>query len=304
MQSRGVDVVFLERLAHKATAPLASPVARGVPLAAAVARFRPDVVHVHWLFTAEARTHELRAVGLPVTVRGHSFDYSVARAEAIAAIPSVKRVWLFPHLAAQVAHPKVAPLTSCFPPTFTPGPPARPRAVLRVIAGVDRKGLEQLIAASKLCPEVPFTIITTRALAPDEDFPERLTAAAPPNMRVLVNLQREEIVTEMHRHSIYAHTKPPHAFGMPVGVGEALASGLHTLVPDVPGAADYVGPAGRTFREPAELAALIHEAVAWSDEAQAAAHARAVAQAERFRADAVLSTVLEEWRRLSGASSG
>ncbi len=304
MQRQGVDVVMLAREEHPAPHPNTVPADKIMIgerlLGRAIERFRPDIVHAHWVVALHGQLNALARAGVPATVRGHAFEVTPDMMEPLLAADAVKRVWLFPHFASDYPHAKVAPLTSCYDSSlFTPGDARRPRRVLRIAAGVTSKRLETMLAIAARCPEVPFTIATTRAY--EASYPDLLRLAAPDNVEMRVNITRDEARTLMHESSIYLTTLPNHRFGMPVAVVEAMGSGMFPLLPDVRGAREYIGAAGAVY-EPTvdEAAARVRAAVAWSEETWAAAHAVSVAEAQRFRADAVLPAVLAEWCRLSG----
>ena len=63
-----------------------------------VAEFRPHLIHTHWLRQTR-RIKELRATGLPVTVRGHGFDSSRKKALKAARAPMVMAAFPFPQFA-------------------------------------------------------------------------------------------------------------------------------------------------------------------------------------------------------------
>ena len=64
----------------------------------------------------------------------------------------------------------------------------------------------------------------------------------------------------MEQAGIYVHTaKPPETeygtpIGMPVSIAEAMATGAHVLVRDIPELRAYVGDAGATYRDGEEAA--------------------------------------------------
>jgi hypothetical protein len=307
MQRQGVEVSMLAREDHPS--PYASTVPKanimmGENLGRAIERFRPDIVHGHWAVALNDRgLQALVRHDIPATVRGHAFEVAPGTMRPLLACPAIKRIWIFPHFVADYPDPRVAPLTSCYDDAIhTPGSPTRRRRVLRVMAGLAAKRVEAFADIARLCPGVDFTLVMTRAH--DPGYPDKIQRTAPPNLDVRVNAARETVRDLMHDSSIYLVTEPSHRFGMPVSIAEAMGSGMWPLLPDVPSAADYIGDAGRLFSTIEEAAALVCEAVAWPAERWAAVHAAAVAQAARFRTDAVLPTVLDEWRRLAGQAGG
>jgi glycosyltransferase involved in cell wall biosynthesis len=306
MQRQGVEVTMLAREDHPSpyasTVPAAN-IMKGENVGRAIERFKPDIAHGHWAVSLDDRgLQALARHGVPTTVRGHAFEVAPGTMRPLLAAEAVKRIWVFPHFVADYPSPKVAPLTCCYDNTiYTPGSPARRRRVLRVMAGLASKRVEAFADIARLCPGIDFTLVMTRAH--DPGYPEKIQRTAPPNLDVRVNLAREAVRDLMLDSSIYLVTEPSHRFGMPVSIAEAMGSGMWPLLPNVPSAADYIGDAGRCFSTVEEAAALVREAVTWPIERWADVHAAAVAQAQRFRADAVLPPVLEEWRQLAGVAT-
>ena len=298
---QGLELAILAHKPHHATHP--SSVSRvwfGNSIREALARFPADLVHIEWLYAVTWKhSHELRRkLGIPVTVRGHSFDFTPERAREVADLEAVARVFLFPHFAERVPHPKVRPLTSCFPEGFGPGTPEHPPLVLRAVAGVPHKNIKQWLSIAAACPEIRFLLVMTRALPPDEDYPEQIRAQLPPNVELRINQQREDMIEIMQRASIYFTTGGSHHFGMPVSIAEALASGQWVLCPDVPGSREYIGQGGRVFRDSGDAVRALRSAVAFNADEWRLVRERGVKEAERFRAARVLSVLLEEWRSL------
>ena len=306
MQRQGIEIAMLAHAPHEVTyRNTVRQVWLGTSLQEGLRRFRPDIVHVEWLFGVTwLHEQELsRDIGVPVTVRGHSFDFAPERALRVASLPAVERVFLFPHFARVVEHAKVRSLTSCFPDLFRPGKPDRPPFVLRAMAGVPHKNLETWLEIAALCPEVRFLLVLTRALPPDADYPERIRSQSSKNVHIRLNVPREGMVDIMRRASIYFTTGASHPVGMPVSIAEALASGQWILAPDVPGMREYIGAAGRTYRDSREAAELIREAWSFPEDRWTEIRTLAAEQAERFRADWVLGELLREWQGLVASKS-
>ncbi len=302
MQRQGVRVSILAHAPHTSTYPnTVRDVQIGGTVESAIERFEPDLIQVHWMLVVTwLYLDEIEKIQIPITVRGHSFDFTRKRAEQLAVLDSIRRIWLFPHFAAEVLHPKVRPLTCCYEGAiYTPGTPRRPGQVLRVAAGIPRKGIEEFIEIARACPGIKFVLAMTRALAPDDAYPERIIASAPTNVEVRLNLQREELRSLMQESSIYLRGNGSrHAFGMPVSIAEALGCGLLVVAPDVPVARSYIGDAGRFYNSVPEAVDIVKEALAWPDAAWQSARSASLARAELYRTDRVLPTILDQWRAL------
>jgi glycosyltransferase involved in cell wall biosynthesis len=307
MQRQGIDVCTVSHepqplAAYPDTIPADKRLV-GRSITAAVARFQPDLIHAHWLVTLLQQKHRpfLDGLKVPITVRGHGFDSIRSNIAAIAGIPAVRRIWLFPHFMYDVQHPKLQALPVAYNNAImTPGtaPPTSPR-VLRVMAGLPQKRIENMLEIARLCPEIPFTLIMTQAPEPDYGYAATVRAAAPPNVEVLFDLPREEVLGHFQRSTIYLMTPPDHRFGMPISIAEAMGVGLWPLVPLLPGARAYIGHAGMTFDSLGEAAALIKVAAGWEPHIKERYRVAAVEQAQQYSADVVLPTILDEWRQLT-----
>jgi hypothetical protein len=133
MRHQGVTVeVWSER---DAPVPDATdvPVHRG-DLAAAIASFRPQLVHGHHLEQALGYAPIVAAAGLPMTVRAHGFALDATKLAAIAASSAIRTVFHFPHLLGPRSTPgaeKVRPMTCCFDPALCHLPATGIPAVVR-----------------------------------------------------------------------------------------------------------------------------------------------------------------------------
>jgi hypothetical protein len=296
MRRSGVEVFMLAHKPHGSDHPM--PIAEDHlqwdgKIEDAARRFNVDIVHAHWLYTLEwFHLRELAELPLPVTVRGHSFDFSVERVSLVASFDSVKRIWLFPHFAALTTSPKIRPLNACYAPSVF-RPTGNPNGkVMRATAGVANKGIDGFLEVARLCPEVPFELITTRALG-DMTYPDTIATNAPPNLRVRVNLQREEVATSFANGSWYLRGHDPgnHPFGMPVSIAEAMGCGMTPILPDVPAAHAYAGEAAYYYRNAEEAADVIKN--------KPSRRQAAIERAELYTTDVVLPEILTEWRNIT-----
>jgi glycosyltransferase involved in cell wall biosynthesis len=281
----------------------------------AVAHFKPDLVHFHWLSTPwwpyldELRRHDF---DVPVTIRGHSFDFDLPTARELLRLPCVKRLWLFPHYASLVSDPKVVPLTACYDPEiyFPDGGGVMPRQVLRVGAGMPSKGLEGFVEVAKLCPTRKFVLVVTRSFPPDDWFADHLVHVRPENLEVHVNLQREEVLALMLKSSLLVTGHGVHnQFSMPVAIAEAMACGLTIMAPNVPAARLYAGNAGVFYDDEETLrgsfegqTSLVEKVLSWDDHKWVVAYRRSLELAPRYSADRVLPEIRDFWLGLNCSS--
>jgi glycosyltransferase involved in cell wall biosynthesis len=274
-------------------------------LAEAIAAVGPDLIHIHYLVVAKRHLHEIPP-GIPVTIRGHSFDWNPNLAREMAEQPAVKRLYLFPHfVAAMGGHAKAFALPVAYDTTLHGPAVIKDRnLVLRLTAGLPTKSLDDVLAVSNRCPEFRFILGVSRA-GGGEQFMEhlsRLNGYVKDRVQILIDL-RPQVAADINRRAgIYLFTHDPagHAFGMPISIAEALATGSYVLAPDVPAARSYIGEAGAFYRNPEEAANLIQTTRTWTDADWGRISQTAIQRAACFRDDVVLPHLIQDWRTLTG----
>jgi glycosyltransferase involved in cell wall biosynthesis len=309
MRRRGVEIeVWSERT------DLGSPFAPDVPvhhgpLEEAVRRVRPDVLHVHWMSSATRFVGIAGTLGVPLTVRAHGFELTPELIAAMEAATAVEALYLFPHAPATGRSGKVRRLTSCFnPDLYHPVSDFDPRLVVRTGGCLPTKQLEWFFETAARCPNHRFVAAVVRCLDA-EPHVERVLEA---NRRlggpaeVLVNVPTEELAATVRRAGIHLHTHgTERPFGMPVSVSETMACGAWQLLRDLPGAAEYIGEAGRLYRDVDEAVAFVRETESWTPERWAEVRRTSVERAyERFADDRVLEPILHDWQRLADRRRG
>lgn len=270
-------------------------------LAEAVAAFKPDLVHAHWLGVGMRSARVLDTLDVPLTVRGHSLEFSPDLARRVASRPSVSCVWLYPHFVDLVGSVKVAPLTCCYDERrFYPSVHSIPRSVIRMGPARPGKGIDEFLEIARRCPSVPFTLV----IASRDQEPLAVDLSHPANVMVLFNLQYDEMARVTREASIClrGHDPNSHSYGMPVSIAESMACGAHVIARKDPAAESYIGDAGTLYDSVDGAVNAIQKALAWPEEIWWQARERSVARAQRFRSDVVLPEILAEWRRITGVS--
>lgn len=295
----GVDVAVYSPLAGSPEAPEIVKVYRNA--LQALSEFKPQILHVHYL-TFDWKVMEAAGrVGIPVTIRGHSFDFSPERARKIANHSIVKKIWLFPHFAKLVAHSKVASLPVAFSSTlYRPFHAKNRRLVYRTGAGKAGKGLEDFFAIGKHCPDFKF-VLTANVVVGEElylDVLENLAIGS--SVEYIRNILRPETVARMNQAGIYLDTSDPrsHAFGMPISIAEALATGCYVLARKNPVIADYLGSAGALYGSVEEAVNLIQSTKGWSEDEWEAVFKAAITQSELFTDERGLVAETDFWASL------
>lgn len=268
-------------------------------LRAAIADFRPDILHAHWLHMGRRAA----GMGLPVTVHGHSFDFTPAAALALCQQPSVKALFLYPHFVPLVGHAKAVGMRAAYDnATYRLGGTPKLPVVLRCAGGLPGKGLEShldIAAAYRATPALPpatFMLVTTTPL-PDYTaaLAARNAALGNPVDIHLHNLPPADCAMLMQGAAVYlrGHDTAGHPYGQPVSIAEALACGCMVVAQDCPAARDYIGPAGTYYDSVPGAMAAIAAALAAPQ-----AYAPATLQAARHRPGVVLPPLLTAWQKL------
>ena len=90
-QSRGIEIAVLTSVRGYGEEIPGVQLFYDLPPYIATSIFQPDLIHVHYLVTAEILFKSLFCK-LPVTVRAHSFDWSLPTAAHIASVPNVRAI--------------------------------------------------------------------------------------------------------------------------------------------------------------------------------------------------------------------
>jgi len=293
---------------------MAEPGARGVAtvrvhrdgLERAIADFRPDLLHCHWISMVEEAARLAQARGLPVTVRGHGFEVSDETVRACHAFDAVRAVCMFPHLAARYGEgrPKVRPLASAFNSRrYYPRHVAKDRRmVLRTAACLETKNIEWFFHVAAACPDHRFVLALSRiALRPH--LPPRFEAlnaslGFPVEMRW--DVPYDDMAALYAEAGIYLHTCDfAQTFGMPVSIAESMACGAVPLLRESPDVRAYAGDCALYYDTVDQAAAQLQAMAQWSDAQWRARAARCADHAYAHHADeVVLPALLDDWLAL------
>lgn len=269
IRGKGVEVEVWSE--HEAPAPFPSdvPIHRG-SLREALARVRPDLVHTHWLHMAQRYSAKMQAAGLPLTVRGHGYEFSPEVVAILDQNPVIRAVYLFPHLAARCygISEKIRPFPATFNPSlYRPSQNKDRQLVMRTGAALPTKDYLTFMQAARLCPDHRFVLVLCRENKPgvylQEIIAMRDQLGAP--VEIHTDWQHEEVAGMMSQAGIYFHTNGPDSpFGMPISIIEAMATGSYIISRRCPGSAEYIHDAGNVYDTVEEAAALICQTEGWS----------------------------------------
>jgi hypothetical protein len=307
MRRLGVDVTVWR--SEPPAAPFESEVpVRDGDLGELLQEIRPHVVHVHWLDQALRFKDTVAAAGIPLTVRGHGFEFSSERLAALEADPAVHGIYLFPHLVPRglSAGSKVRQMSAAFEPDrYRPSAAKDPRLVVRAAAGIPTKDLDAFIRIAARCPRHRFVLAVARAVRVEAfvDELQAVNAAHGHPVDLRVDLQHDEVATLLGTAGVYLHTHGLTApYGMPMSIAESMATGAYVLARRCPASEAYVGDAGRCWSTEDEVVDLIHETERWDEARWAAARLASVERAFARHADLrVLRPLLDHWVALAEA---
>ncbi len=226
-----------------------------------VRRFRPDVVHAHWVIPAGlAALATQRATGVPYIVTAHGADaYTLRSPTALAAkravigrsaatVPVSKAIGeaLAPLGALEEPIPMGADIGRIVDEVGVRVP--EPGRVLFVGRLVEKKGVDVLLRAAAQVPSLSLVVVGD---GPSRDDMEALARDLGIRRRVqfLGQQSRAGVMAEMARAAVITLPSQVGAGGdqdgTPVVLGEAMAAGVPVIVSDLGGLAEQV-TAGQT----------------------------------------------------------
>ncbi len=273
-----------------------------------VAEFRPHLIHTHWLRQPRRMT-ELRATGLPVTVRGHGFDSSRKKALKAVRNPMVSAAFPFPQFVPRRPwlRRKILGVPVGFDASlYAPGHDKDRRLVARVGVGIPSKDYRSFFEVASRCPDHRFVLAVCPAFTAEHYIDEIVAMnrelGNPAEIRH--NLQHEEVAELLREAAIYLHTTlPGEPFGMPISIAEAMASGCHLIGRNLRYSRRYIGEAGVSYANVEQAAAHVRRTLAWSDSDWTAASKRSVDRAfANFVSTDVLAPMVARWREIAHAS--
>ena len=282
-------------------------------LAEAVQRFRPDLIHVHGLQLAARLRTQLDELRLPVTIRADGLERRPGEGLSLLQSPWARRIYLLPHQRAALG-PENSRLRS-IPAAFDAESirPARRkdrRLVLAAAGPSPRRDVRFLFDLAKRLPD-HRCVLAAEQCGAGRRYGEglgRICRSMSSPAEVRADLERPGFLALVADAGIYLETASPGGAdgGAPVGtlsgLAEAMATGCHILVPDVPGFRELRGNAGTAYRSAAHAAELVAATARWTEEAWSQAEIASVDRAFIMNADELaLRPIFEDWCAIAPA---
>jgi hypothetical protein len=307
MQRWGIQVEVWSETEPESRYAATVPIHRG-SLESALHRVRPDVIHAHWLDFALRHASVAERAGIPMTVRGHSFEFDPQLPVKLQQASGISAVYVFPHFVTTLPSlDKVRAVTACFDPErYFPSRRKDRNLVLRAGAALPTKDLGLFVRAARRCPKHQFVLALVRTKGRPECVEEMIeynrSMGSPVDLRV--NVPVEQMSELMSRAAIYLHTHSPECvYGMPVSIAEAMATGAVVFGRRCAAAESYIGDAGQCYDDEDQAVQLVNATAEWSEEKWRQASNRAIDRAYgQFLDTSALQPVLEDWLRMSRAT--
>ena len=240
----------------------------------AIAEFRPDVLHTHWLELARVIAYFAGFFGgrptIPFTIRTHSFDVLEQKSRLISESADIVNsdvclgILGFPFSRPLLEGGGVRPekIHDCFPVVnyqrfFDTSPNGS--GVMNVGACLPKKQMEDFLELACLQPDRQFDLY---ALGYKTSEMSKLNASRGNPVKIIPPVEPEAMAPEYKKHEWLVYTASRHAnsVGWPMAVAEAQAAGVGVCLPNLrPDLREYVGEAGFLYDSIGEVAELLRK---------------------------------------------
>lgn len=239
---------------------------------AAIAEFKPDLIHTHYMIMAAFTADIAKTAGLPYTLRSHSFD--VLETEGARARPEwleVRERLRRDDCLGVLCLPFLRPELERFgipPGKLVDTPPVvavqrfldrRPngRAIMNMGAVRPKKQMQDFVELASLLPEREFSLY---ALGYQAEQLRAYNAACGDRVKFIPPVSHDAMPAEYKKHEWLVYTAHPSmkSVGWPMAVAEAQASGVGVCLAGIrPDLEDYVGEAGYLYTDLQKVKELI-----------------------------------------------
>jgi Glycosyl transferases group 1 len=234
--------------------------------------FSPDIVHGHYLHLAELIRDIAGALGVPYTIRAHSYDVLDVLSNKMSNLTTTINtqeclgVLTFPFTRPILERAGVLPhkLIDCYPVVnfqrfYDTSPNGK--AIINMGAAMPKKKMEDYVALSKLVPERTFNLY---AMGYDVAALIANNTATAGRVNFVGAVEPEDMLAHYKRHEwlVYTASSVHKSVGWSIAVAEAQAAGVGVCVQNIrPDIADFLGDAGYVFDTPEDAAKIIRGSV-------------------------------------------
>jgi hypothetical protein len=239
---------------------------------AAIAEFKPDLIHTHYMIMAAFTANIAETAGLPFTLRSHSFD--ILETESARAKPEWLQVrnqlcrdnclgvLCFPFLRAELERFDILPGKLVDTPPVVAvqrfldrGPNGR--AIMNMGAVRPKKQMQDFVELARLLPDREFNLY---ALGYQADQLKAYNETGEPRVNFIPPVSHDAMPAEYKKHEWLVYTAHPNmkSVGWPMAVAEAQAAGVGVCLAGIrPDLKDYVGEAGYLYTDLQKVKELI-----------------------------------------------
>jgi hypothetical protein len=238
----------------------------------AASRFRPEVIHTHYLHSATEVAEVANAINTTFTIRAHSYDVlrpDLDRLKGLAPIinsPRCRGVLTFPFTRHRLLEAGFCTdkLLDCYPVLDFERFFCRTsngQAVMNVGACLPKKNMEDFVDLAPLVPSRRFNLYAVgydiNALRTYIDQRGGHVSLIPPKPHSAMPVEYKK-----HQWLVYTCSNVEATVGWPVAIAEAQASGVGVCVQGIrPDLSDYVGAGGHVFGSIEEVASIVSRPV-------------------------------------------
>jgi hypothetical protein len=234
--------------------------------------FKPDVVHGHELDNARMLSRVARALGLPFTVRAHSYDVLGLGPERLSVIADVLNAddclgcLAFPFARPMLTSAGVSDdkIHDCFPVLdygrfYDTSPNGD--GIMNVGACQPKKQMDDFLSLARSMPGCQFDLFAV-GFEIDSLRPRNWELGSP--VKFMPRLDHRDMPAAYKQHQWLVYTASPAVgtVGWPVAVAEAQASGVGVCMRHIrPDLRDYLGNAGFLFDRLEEVREIVSQPV-------------------------------------------
>ena len=275
----------------------------------AIGAFNPDLIHAHWLNLGKQVSELIKQYDIPITVRGHGYEFNKALINNLVDDEKIKSIYTFPTLIKRYIKGKVSkkiiPTNSCFNSNrFFPSLTKDKGLVLRAGACLPTKNIDAFIQTASQCSDYKFVLALTKVKA-FPDMPKyliELNESLGSPVEIIFNVGHLEMTELVAKAGVYMHTfgfQQP--FGMPVSIIESMATGAICLLPDTSDYRSYAGDSNLFYKDVNHAVHHLNEIKKWDKEEWLA---RSIFNSnhayDKYMDDDVLNGIYSDWKIILG----